>query len=213
MRRALRDALPAHVTAPAYVTERRDGERHGASVSRMRLPEIIQTERLTLRPFAPTDGPAVLDFSQDEDWAAYQQTVPRTAHEAEQVVTQLRLRDWDDRPVWAVTRAGAVVGLVSLGFEADHRIALLGYGIHRIHRGLGLTGEAVDAVLAEAFAAHPELARITAHTHARNHRSIRLLEKLGFVHEGTLRSGGVNAQGELVDGAILGLLRRERRAR
>jgi ribosomal-protein-alanine N-acetyltransferase len=179
----------------------------------MGLPEVIDTARLTLRPFAPTDGPAVLDYSQDEDWAAYQQTVPRTAREAEQVLTQLRLRDWDDRPVWAMTRAGEVVGLVSLAFEAGHRIALLGYGIHRAHRGLGLTSEAVDAVLAEAFAAHPQLVRITAHTDARNYRSSRLLETLGFLREGTLRSGGVNAQGELVDGAIYGLLRRERRAR
>jgi [ribosomal protein S5]-alanine N-acetyltransferase len=178
----------------------------------MRLPEAIHTARLTLRPFEPTDGPAVLDFSQDEDWAAYQQTVPRTAHEAEQVVADLRLRSWNDRPVWAITRAAAVVGLVSLGFEANHRIALLGYGIHRAHRGLGLTSEAVDAVLGEAFAAHPQLARITAHTDARNRPSSRLLEKLGFVREGTLRSGGVTAQGELVDAAIYGLLRSERRA-
>lgn len=178
----------------------------------MSLPGILHTGRLTLRPFAPTDGPAVLDYSQDEDWAAYQQTVPHTAQEAEQVVADLRLRSWDDRPVWAITRASAVVGLVSLVFEADHRIALVGYGIHRDHRGIGLTGEAVDAVLDAAFAAHPQLARITAHTDARNQRSIRLLEKLGFVREGTLRSGGVTAQGELVDAAIYGLLRSERRA-
>ena len=72
--------------------------------------------------------------------------------------------------------------------------------------------EAVDAVLAEAFAI-PRLARITAHTDARNHPSSRLLEKLGFVREGTLRSGGVTAQGELVDAAIYGLLRSERRTR
>jgi RimJ/RimL family protein N-acetyltransferase len=36
-----------------------------------------------------------------------------------------------------------------------------------------------------------------------------LLEKLGFTHEGTVRSGGVTAKGELVDGAIYGLLRSE----
>jgi RimJ/RimL family protein N-acetyltransferase len=175
----------------------------------MRLAEILYTGRLTLRPFAPSDGPAVFDFSQDADWAAYQQTVPRSAREAEQVVSELLRRNWEERPAWAITRSGAVVGLVSLGFEAEHRIARLGYGIHRDHRGLGLTGEAVHAVLAEAFSAHPRLARITAHTDARNDRSSRLLEKLGFVREGTLRSGGVNAQGELVDGAIYGLLRSE----
>jgi ribosomal-protein-alanine N-acetyltransferase len=119
------------------------------------------------------------------------------------------LRDWESQPAWAITRSGEVVGLVSLVFSAENRIALLGYGIHKDHRGLGLTGEAIRAVLSKAFAVHEQLTKVTAQTDARNHSSIRLLEKLGFAREGTLRSGGVTAQGELVDGAIYGLLRSE----
>jgi RimJ/RimL family protein N-acetyltransferase len=128
---------------------------------------------------------------------------------AKRVVAGLRRRDWDERPVWAIARSGSVIGLVSLVFEADHRIAQLGYGIHRDHRGLGLTGEAVYAVLADAFAAYAQLARVAAHTDARNRSSTRLLEKLGFVREATLRSGGVTARGELVDAALYALLRAE----
>jgi RimJ/RimL family protein N-acetyltransferase len=119
------------------------------------------------------------------------------------------LRDWVDQPAWAVTLSRGVVGLVSLVFSAGHRIALLGYGIHKDHRGLGLTGEAIQAVLTEAFAAYQQLTRVAANTDARNRSSSRLLEKLGFTHEGTLRSGGVTAKGELVDGAIYALLRSE----
>ncbi len=78
---------------------------------------------------------------------------------------------------------------------------------------LGLTGEAIQAVLTEAFTAYEQLTKVTANTDARNHSSSRLLEKLGFTHEGTLRSGGVTAKGELVDGAIYGLLRSEWRVR
>jgi RimJ/RimL family protein N-acetyltransferase len=78
---------------------------------------------------------------------------------------------------------GEVVGLVSLVFEADHRIALLGYGIHKDYRGIGLTGEAVRAVLTEAFAVYQQLTKVTVNTDARNHSSSRLLEKLGFQHE------------------------------
>lgn len=65
--------------------------------------------------------------------------------------------DWVEQPTFAITLSGVVVGLVALTFSADNQIALLGYGIHREHRGLGLTGEAVSAVLAEAFsvAGHP----------------------------------------------------------
>jgi RimJ/RimL family protein N-acetyltransferase len=119
------------------------------------------------------------------------------------------LREWEDQPAWAITRSGEVVGLVSLVFSAEHRIALIGYGIHKDHRGLGLTGEAARAVITEAFAVYQQLAKVTANTDARNHSSSRLLEKLGFTREGTVRSGGVTANGELVDGAIYGLLRSE----
>ncbi len=175
----------------------------------MGLPEIIRTDRLELRPFSLSDGPAVFAYSQDSDWAEYQQTTPSSEREAERVVAELFLRDWENQPAWAITRSGGVVGLVSLVFSAEHRIALLGYGIHKDHRGLGLTGEAIRAVLTEAFAVHEQLTKVTANTDARNQSSSRLLEKLGFTHEGTLRSGGVTAKGELVDGAIYGLLRSE----
>ncbi|MDE0912215.1 MAG: hypothetical protein OSB60_17260, partial [Myxococcota bacterium] len=37
----------------------------------------------------------------------------------------------------------------------------------------------------------------------------RLLQKLGFTHEGTVGSGGVTAKGDLVEGAIVGVLRSE----
>ncbi len=175
----------------------------------MGLPATIRTERLELRPFSPADGPAVLAYSQDPDWVEYQQTAPSTLQEAERVLEGLLRRDWEEKPTWAIARAGAVVGLVSLVFSAGHRIARVGYGIHRDHRGLGLTGEAIRAVLTEAFAAHEQLTRVTANTDARNRRSSRLLEKLGFTREATLRSGAVTSRGELVDGAIYGLLRSE----
>ena len=173
------------------------------------LRKSIRTDRLELRPFSLSDAPAVYGYSQDPDWRKYQQTTPSSEQEAERVVAEMLLRDWGSQPAWVITRSSEVVGLVTLSFSAEHRMALLGYGIHRQHRGLGLTGEAIRAVLTEAFAAYEHLRRITASTDARNRSSIRLLEKLGFVHEGTLRSGGVSAKGELVDGVIFGLLRPE----
>src|SRR5262245_47234769 len=126
------------------------------------LRETIRTARLELRPFSLSDAPAVFAYSRDPDWAEYQQTTPASEREAERVVAALLLRDWRDQPVWAITRSGGVVGLVSLVFSAGHRIALLGFGIHADQRGLGLTGEAIAAVLGEAFAVYPQLARVTA---------------------------------------------------
>ena len=155
----------------------------------------------------------MLAYSRDAEWAEFQQTTPASPPEAEHVVAEMMLRAWEKEPAWAIARLGEVIGLVSLAFSANYRIALLGYGIHRAHRGLGLTAEAIEAVLVEAFAAYEQLTRVSANTDSRNRRSIRLLLKLGFTHEGTLRSGGVSAKGELVDGAVYGLLRSEWHAR
>ena len=99
---------------------------------------------------------------------------------------------------------------MSLAFGAGHRDALLGYGIHEQHRGVGLTGEAVEAVLSEAFETHPQLEKLTAKTDARNRSSSRLLEKLGFTRDDTPLSSGVNSKGESVDGASYTLARPER---
>jgi RimJ/RimL family protein N-acetyltransferase len=68
--------------------------------------------------------------------------------------------------------------------------------------------EAARAVIAEAFASRPALRRIRAHTDARNLGSIRVLAKLGFTHEGTLRQNQYK-RGEPADEAIFGLLRAE----
>jgi len=65
-------------------------------------------------------------YSQDPDWVEYQQAAPSSEREAERVVAEMLLRDWRDEPAWAITRSADVVGLVSLVFSANHRMALLG---------------------------------------------------------------------------------------
>ena len=74
-------------------------------------------------------------------------------------------------------------------------------------QGAGLASEAVAAVVDRLFA---ELGvhRIEASVDPRNVASARVLEKLGFVREGTLREDCV-VNGEVSDSWVYGLLRRE----
>lgn len=174
------------------------------------LPETIRTERLELRPFSALDGPAIYAYSHDPDWAKFQQTTPASEQEAEGLVRELLYRDRAQQPTWAITRSGRVIGIVGLAFDQEHRSAVLGYGIHKDYRGIGLTAEAVRAVLTHAFSRRDTLDRVTAGTNARNHRSIDLLEKLGFVHESTVR---VKEKDELVDGSSYELPRSDWSAR
>lgn len=175
------------------------------------LASHLVTAHLKLRPFTADDAASVHDYStSDADWALFQGSVTAdySLADATEFAAELIRRDRDTQPNWAITIRERVVGIVSLTFEHDHRIAVLGYGIHGEFRGRGLVGEASTAVIDEAFQTYEQLQRIRAHTDARNSGSIRVLEKLGFRAEGVLRSN-VFSKGEFVDDAVFGLLRDE----
>ena len=175
------------------------------------MRERLDTERLELRSFSVADGRDVFDYwSSDPNWARFNDSVPAeyTEADAEKFVAELISRDREIQPNWAVTLSGRVVGLVSLTFEQGHRIAVIGYGVHGAFRGRGLSCEAARAVIDAAFGTYPSLRKIRAHTDAENVASMRVLEKLGFLREGVLRSNQYS-KGEFVDEAIFGLLRKE----
>lgn len=171
----------------------------------------LETDRLTLRPFVLGDAAAVHTYTtSDPDWHRFQGRVgiDYSQEDAWTFLEELIRRDRECSPNWAITVADRVIGIVSLTFEFEHRIAVLGYGIHGEFRGRGLTGDASSAVIDQAFRSYPQLHRVRAHTNAGNAGSIRVLEKLGFQAEGVLRSN-VFSKGEFVDDAVFGLLRDE----
>jgi len=62
-----------------------------------------------------------------------------------------------------------------------------GYRVARAHWGRGVATRAVRAAAAAVFAAWPRLVRLEAVADEENPASQRVLEKAGFVREGTLR--------------------------
>jgi len=173
------------------------------------LPEELRTKHLALRPFALHDVDALLDDSSDPDYARHQSIEsPFNRRDAERAVAEPVLRDWDTAPAWAITLDAAAIGIVSMNFHAEHRIAAVGYGVPKAHWGKGFCGEAVRAAIDASFDELEQLKRVRAHIDARNAASARVLLKLGFTLEGTLRSDAY-AKGEFVDAGVYGLLREE----
>jgi RimJ/RimL family protein N-acetyltransferase len=83
----------------------------------------------------------------------------------------------------------------------------LGYCFTEASWGHGYATEAARALLRWAFDTL-DLNRVQAEADTRNIASARVLEKLGFVREGTLREDCV-VNGEVSDSWVFGLLRRE----
>lgn len=178
------------------------------------IPDRLETADLSLRPFSMDDDRAVFDYwRSDPGWERYNSSVPPnfTLADAGEFVRNMRARNRDTSPSWAIVHKERVVGVVSLTFEQGHRFAVIGYGIHGDLRGEGLSAQAASRIINEAFDRYPDLRKIRAHTDAGNAPSMRVLEKLGFLHEGTLRRNRY-VKGDFVDEAIYGLLREDRAA-
>jgi RimJ/RimL family protein N-acetyltransferase len=99
-------------------------------------------------------------------------------------------------------------GLTS--WNPAYRSASLGYCLTEAAWGQGFATEAARALLGWAFDTL-DLNRVQAQADTRNHASARVLEKLGFVREGTLREDCI-VDGVVSDSWVYGLLEREWRA-
>lgn len=101
-----------------------------------------------------------------------------------------------------------LIGAVTLyDIDPAQGRAAIGYALASRWWGRGLAREALSLVLAHAFDALA-LRRVEADIDPRNEASCRLVERLGFRREGTLRERW-HVAGEVCDTALYGLLARE----
>jgi len=178
------------------------------------LPEVIETDRLILRPYSLDDVDDVLSYASDPEWARFLGPVPQpyTRADAEGFLASQLSQDRTKRASWAIEHGGSAVGGVNIGFDLKNRVGTIGYSIARRLWGRGLVTEAAGAVIDASFAADPDLNRIQATTDERNVGSLRILEKLGMVREGVLRQDQY-LRGKFRNTVWCGLLRCEWEAR
>jgi RimJ/RimL family protein N-acetyltransferase len=172
----------------------------------------LHTDRLRLRPVDDSDAGDLFALHSDSHVLRYWDAPPwREPERAERfIATSRRMGDEGTGARLVLERAGdgAFLGWCALArWNPDYRSASLGYCLAAAAWGRGYATEAAGAVLAWAFATL-DLNRVQAETDTRNVASARVLEKLGFVHEGTLREDCV-VDGDVSDSWVFGLLRRE----
>ena len=172
---------------------------------------IVRGPRLTLRYARPDDASALYELGRDPDvsrffsWGPYTEPAQASAfieRMAEQRASGERLEfviaGDDDRPI-------GITGLSEFS-ERDRR-AVVGTWLGRPYWGTGANQESKALVLCVGFRSL-ELQRISAYAHPENERSVRALERLGFVAEGTLVAWHLHG-GERRDVRILRLLRED----
>lgn len=131
---------------------------------------------------------------------------PYTEKDGTDYISAMLSADQNDTFAFAITLNDKVIGSIGAFRQGNiHRqTAELGYYIAEAYWSKGITTEAVKQLCAYMFE-NSDIIRIFAEPFAHNAGSCRVLEKAGFVYEGTLRSNAVK-NGEVVDMKMYSLL-------
>lgn len=175
--------------------------------------KVIETERLILRPFQENDvEPMFRNWASDPEVTKF---LTWPVHENADISRHV-VRSWIDENKnprnyqWAIElkEIHEPIGSIS-AVKADDSTesATIGYCIGRSWWRLGITTEALRAVIAFFFR-EVGVNCVNACHDPRNPNSGKVMRKCGMTYEGTWRAGGVNNQG-VCDESWYSILRKE----
>ena len=143
----------------------------------------IKTERLTLRPMSDGAIEALIERVDDDELrTAYGEMLDGCRRDPEN-------RIW--YAPWEMVRndGGESIGDVDFKGPAKNHAVEIGYGVQPAYEGRGYTTEAVQAMTKWAFS-QKDVVFVEAETAPDNKASQRILEKCGFVPDGTMGEEG-----------------------
>ena len=172
----------------------------------------LHTDRLLLRPFTPADADAMFALHSNPRVLRYWDSPPwKTRAQADRFIAVCHQYAEDGTGARvAITRPPdhAFIGWCCLmRWDPVHRSAKLGYCLDEAAWGHGFATEAARALLRWAYETL-DLNRVQSEVDTRNPASGGVLEKLGFLREGTLRQDCI-VDGEISDSWVYGLLKRD----
>ncbi|MGH6947433.1 MAG: GNAT family N-acetyltransferase [Kiloniellales bacterium] len=146
----------------------------------------LLTPRLSLRPFQGGDLPRLLEAM--NDWAVQQwldtPSYPYGAENGEAWIDKSGREHAEGQPAtFAIAARSDDCLLGCIGQERNGETVTLGYWLHTAAWGQGFATEAAQAYLAYCRE-RLHMAHLTAFTDPENAASWRVLEKIGFRHQG-----------------------------
>jgi RimJ/RimL family protein N-acetyltransferase len=177
-------------------------------------PDVLQTERLLLRPWEQRDAPALAELLDNIEF--YSGTVnipfPYGIEDAlEFIGGRQRLYEEDRSAAWAVTLEAEdrLVGGISLELDLPGCKAEMGYWTGIPWWNTGVCSEAAQAVLDYAFD-RLGLNLVEARHFTRNEASGRVMLRIGMRREAVLRQRACK-DGEFLDMAVCSITAEEHR--
>lgn len=154
------------------------------------FPVIDLDGQYVLREQTLQDTEAFFDYYTDPDVGKYiLATKPTTLLEASSEVQYCRNLFYTKRGIyWTIAKKSdnTMVGAIGIYINDTHRRGEITYDLSKQYWRQGIMQKAIIAVVRYALT-HMDLDRIEAVTRHENTASTQLLEKVGFIHEGTLK--------------------------
>jgi len=171
---------------------------------------VLRTERLVLRAFDPSDAVDVYAYAQSDQVGPMAGWAPHKSLEESRSWVAGFIAAGD---VWAVVekKTGHVIGTVSLRPDGKRRVEgslQMGYALGEKYWGQGFATEACSEVLRYAFE-ELDCPVLSASHFPHNQKSKRVIKKLGFTCEGTLRCAFLLPDGTSQDQVTYSLLKTE----
>jgi RimJ/RimL family protein N-acetyltransferase len=176
----------------------------------------IQTPRLVLRCWQPSDAPLLADaitasLDHLRPWMPWVHAEPEELEAKVQRLRGFRARfDTDQDFIYGIFTPGEdeVVGGTGMHPRVGEGALEVGYWIGARHVGQGYATEAAAALTRAGFELH-SLERMEIRCDPANERSASVPRKLGYTHEATLRANVVGVDGGRRDTMVWSLLRGE----
>jgi len=132
---------------------------------------------------------------------------PYTVSDAKDFISAMLATDDNNTFAWAITVDDTAIGSIGVFRKENvHRLtAEMGYYISEEYWGKGIMTEAVKQACNYIFE-NTDIIRIFADPYASNTGSCRVLEKAGFVYEGTLKKNAVK-NGQIADMKMYAIIR------
>ncbi len=167
----------------------------------------LSSERLRFRPILMDDIDFIFKlFGRSETNKYSEDPDVKTREEAVAMYEKYMKPGAETRFRVIIEKEGEPMGTIGLYlYSKEHKRAEMGYDLMREHWGKGYTTEAVKAIVDHGFNTLG-LVRVEATVDSENGASARVLEKVGFTHEGTLRKRFYH-DGKWHDEMVFGLLK------
>lgn len=157
----------------------------------------IETKRLILRPVVLEDAEDMFAYASDEETTKFVFEQHRNLMETKISIANYFMKEPLGKYAIEYKENHQMIGTVDLRVNTNAGLGELGYTLSKNYWGKGLMPEACEVLLQLGFE-KLRLVRIEAIHDLRNHKSGRVMEKIGMTKESTLYDAK-KLRGEVVD--------------